>query len=80
MFLVFQYKGIKLQYMLKYMLNYIVQARPGGGGVQGYCNTRFFWHQIPIYPNLGETKDTKYQKYRKIEILNPNVLNSFGKY
>ena len=36
-----------------------------GGGVQGYCNTRYFWHQIPIYPNLGECTYTKYLKYRK---------------
>ena len=41
------------------------QARPGGGGVQRYCNTRYFWHQIPIYPNLGEPINTKYPKYRK---------------
>ena len=36
-------------------------------GVQGYCNTNthYFWHQIPIYPNLGEPIDTKYPKYRK---------------
>ena len=36
-----------------------------GGGVQGYCNIRYFWHQIPIYPNLGERTYTKYLKYRK---------------
>ena len=36
----------------------------GGRGVQGYCNTRYFWHQIPIYPNLGQPVDTKYRKDR----------------
>ena len=70
MFLVFhdQYKGIKLQYMLKYMLNYIVQARPGGGGykdtvIPGLFGIRYQYTQIWGKLKIQNTRNIGRSRY-----------------